>query len=219
MADTTATFSESGAYVLRLTADDRELSASDELAITVSEGGEITTVQVRVASGSDDAEERASGSMRVGSSDLELVIDGGGNQTVGMRFNGLDMRQDAAIVNAHIQFQVDETTSVLTSLTIQGEDADNASAFTSSAGNISSRPRTTAAVLWDPVPWTTVGEASLDQRTSDIASVIQEIVNRAGWSSGNSLVTIITGSSERVPESYDGVQNAAPLLHVEYSAQ
>jgi hypothetical protein len=62
-----------------------------------------------------------------------------------------------------------------------------------------------------------VGEAGLDQRTPDIASVIQEIVSRPGWTSGNSLVVIITGTGERVAESYDGVAAAAPLLHVEYT--
>jgi hypothetical protein len=88
--------------------------------------------------------------------------------------------------------------------------------FTSSSGNISSRIRTATSVSWSPVDWTTVGEAGPDQRTPNIASVIQEIVNRSGWSNGNSLVIIITGTGERVAESYNGDQAGAPLLHVEY---
>ena len=72
-------------------------------------------------------------------------------------------------------------------------------------------------MTWSPVPWTTVGEAGADQRTPDLSSVIQEIVDRPGWSSGNSLVVIITGTGKRVAESYNGDQNGAPLLHVEYS--
>jgi hypothetical protein len=108
--------------------------------------------------------------------------------------------------------QVDETDSQVPSLTIQGEDSDNAATFTSSRENISSRTRTTAAVSWSPVPWTTVGEAGPDQRTSDIAVVIQEIVNRSGWSSGNSLVIIITGTGRRVAVSYDGDPDGAPSL-------
>jgi hypothetical protein len=61
-----------------------------------------------------------------------------------------------------------------------------------------------------------VGQAESDQRTTDIAPIIQEIVNRPGWSSGNSLVIIVSGTGERVAESYDGVANGAPLLHVEF---
>ena len=179
-------------------------------------GGEVTTVEVRVTASSDDAEEGASGSMYLNSSDLELVYSGG-DQTVGMRFNGVGIPQGAAIVNAYVQFQVDEKTSVATLLTIQGEDIDNTATFISSAGNISSRTRTAAAVPWSPVPWTTVGEAGPDQRTPDMASVIQEIVNRPGWSDGNALVVIITGTGERVAESYNGDPAGAPLLHVEYT--
>ncbi len=69
---------------------------------------------------------------------------------------------------------------------------------------------------WDPVPWTTKGEAGPDQQTPDLASIIQETVNRSGWSSGNSLVIIITGTGTRTAESFNGDQNGAPVLYVEY---
>jgi hypothetical protein len=215
--DTTASFSEIGTYVLRLTAGDGELSASDEVTIEVNEGGGgETTVEVRVAASIDDAEERASGRLYLTSSDLELVYDGG-NQTVGMRFDGVNIPLGATIVKAYVQFQVDAMSSEETLLTIEGEDIDDAPTFASSDGNISSRTRTEASVSWSPVPWTTVGEAGPDQRTPDITSVVQEIVKRPGWSSGNALVIIITGTGERVAESYDGDQAAAPLLHVVYN--
>jgi len=57
------------------------------------------------------------------------------------------------------------------------------------------------------------------QRTSNIAAVIQEVVNRSGWASGNSLVVIIsgTGSQKRTAVSFDMNSAAAPLLHVEFS--
>ncbi len=180
-------------------------------------------VEVRVSVGSDDAEERPDKRMKVdlSSSDLELVY-ASGDQTVGMRFSGVEILQGTTIVNAYVQFQVDETSSEPTNLSIEGEAVDHAATFTASSGNISSRPRTTAAVSWPPppsttiAPWTTIGEAGPDQRTPDIASVIQEIVDRPGWSSGNSLVIIITGTGKRVAESFNGDPAGAPLLHVEY---
>ncbi len=139
------------------------------------------------------------------------------DQTVGIRFSGVAIPQNANIVNAYVQFQVDETSSVSTSLTIEGEAIDDAPTFTSSSGNISSRVRTAANVAWSPVPWTTMGEAGPDQRTPDISQIIQQIVDRPGWSSLNSLVVIITGTGKRVAESYNGDQGGAPLLHVEYN--
>ncbi len=184
-------------------------------SITVNPPGPITTVEIRVAASSDDAEEKSSGGMSLTSGDLELVYDGG-IQKVGMRFNGVGIPQGATIVTAYVQFKVDEVNSEATSLTIQGHKVAQAPTFTTTSGNISSRPRTLAAVLWSPVPWTTAGVTGPDQRTPEIAPVIQEIVNQAGWSSGNSLALIITGTGHRTAKSYDGNPSGAPLLHIEY---
>ena len=173
-------------------------------------------VLVRVAASTDDVEEKATGGLDMGSSDLELVFDGS-NQTIGLRFNGVTIPRGATITRAYVQFQVDETTSIATSLTIQGQAIDNAPTFASSTFNVSSRARTTSAVSWSPPAWTTNGQAGPDQQTPSITSVIQEIVNRPGWSSGNSLALIITGTGERVAESYNGMPAAAPQLRVEYS--
>ena len=161
-------------------------------------------------------EESVSGNVNLRSSDLELVHDGS-NQTIGIRFNSVDVPQGASIVKAYVQFKVDETSSETTLLTIEGEGVDNAATFTTSDGNISSRVKTSTNVSWSPAPWTTVGEAGSDQRTPDVSKIIQEIVDRPGWSSGNSHVLIITGTGKRVAESYNGDQRGAPILHVEYS--
>ena len=115
---------------------------------------------------------------------------------------------------------MDETDSETTQLVFQAEDVDNAATFSATTNDISSRPVTAASVAWSPPQWSTVGESGPDQRTTDIASVIQEIVDRqpvgdqTGWVSGNSLVIIITGTGKRVAESYEG--GSPPLLHVEY---
>ena len=173
-----------------------------------------STVDVRVASGTDDAEESATGSVSLTSSDLELVADGS-NQTVGMRFNGIAIAKGATINNAWIQFQTDQVSTGLASLTIRGQAADNPTTFTTTATDVSSRPRTTAAVPWSPPDWPSVGAALDPQRTPNLSSVIQEIVNRPGWASGNSMALIISGTGQRVAESYNGLPTAAPLLHIE----
>jgi hypothetical protein len=133
-----------------------------------------------------------------------------------MRFTGIDIPQGAIITAASIQFQTDETDSVATSLEIRGQDADDTAAFTSADGNISSRPVTAASVAWSPAAWTSVGEAGADQRTPDLSPVIQEIVDRPGWASGNAMVIIVTGTGERTAESYNGSSSGAPLLHIEF---
>ena len=129
----------------------------------------------------------------------------------------LSIPQGANITNAYIQFQVDEPFSGTTDLMIEGHATNNAPTFTSANANISNRNRTNAVVGWTPVPWTTVGEAGTDQQTPDIATVIQEIVNRPQWLSGNSLAVILSGSGRRTAESFNGDPNGAALLHIDYT--
>lgn len=176
------------------------------------------TFEKRVSQSTDDAEEVvATGQMYLVSTDLELVDDNGnyGEQYAGIRFQNIIIPQGATITNAYIEFETDEVTTVSTTLTFYGEDTDNAPVFNSTASNISSRTQTTASVDWSTIPaWNTLNEK---HQSPDLSSVVQEIVDRGGWASGNSMVFIVDGSGERVAESYDGESTAAPLLHVEYS--
>ena len=187
-----------------------------EARIGPGQPGIQPTIHSRIAASSDDAEERlSSGGMYTTSGDLEMAFDASRDQIVGLRFNDLAIPPGATIQNAYIQFQVEEADNEPTSLIVQGEATDHAATFTTTDRDISSRPRTAASVPWSPAPWTTVGEAGPAQRTPDISAVIQEIVHRPGWASGNSLAILITGSGVRTAEAYDGVPAAAPMLYVE----
>lgn len=173
-----------------------------------------TTVEQRITTSKDDAEEFSDGTMYLGSSDLELTHDAS-DQTVGMRWPGIAIPRGAIITAAYIQFSAKASQSVVTSLTIRGQAADNPPAFCSTARDISSRPRTGAAATWAPVPWA-AGEVGANQRTPDLSALVQEIVNRPGWTSGNALAIIITGTGHRTAWACNGSASGAPLLHVDF---
>ena len=160
-----------------------------------------TILERRVSFSADDAEENLdTGSVSTVNGDLELGFDGAISQTVGMRFRTIDIPPGATIVNAYLQFTV--VTGTLPSantadLTIRGEAVDNAVIFDVTASSISSRPKTTASVAWQPPNWLTEAESGPAQMSTDISAVIQEIINRPGWSSGNSLALFITGTGSR----------------------
>ena len=134
----------------------------------------------------------------------------------------MDIPQGASIASAYLQFQTDETkTQGAVTVTISGEASDSGGQFSGASGDVSSRPRTGAVVQWSPPPWPVVGEAAADQQSPDIAPIIQEIVDRPDWNSGNSLVLIIqqaiSSTETRTAESYDGDPAGAPLLSVNYT--
>ncbi|MDX8482331.1 metallophosphoesterase [Mesorhizobium sp. VK24D] len=185
------------------------------LAINTALGAD-PIFETRVATAGDDVEEKGSGTIGTNINDLELGYDGTTRQTVGIRFTGINIPQGAIITNAYIQFQANEVKTGATSLLIQGDNVDDASAFTSTAFNVSSLPRTTASTAWTPDPWNIVGEHGLAERTPDLTAIVQEIVNRSGWSALNHMAFIITGTGTRTADSYEYNPASAPLLHVEY---
>jgi hypothetical protein len=205
-----------GNYEIKALATDNSGNKTTSASIHVFSGQPSTKVTSRINSSSDDAEEK-SGSMSLTSSDIELVYDGG-NQKVGLRFTGLKIPKGANIINAYIQFTVDEASSGSTSLNIYAENSDNAATFRSSSNNITNRKKTVASVKWSPYAWSTVGDAGADQRTPNLKSIVQEVVNRAGWTVSSNLAVLIDGSGARIAEAFDGSESSsAAALFVEYS--
>jgi hypothetical protein len=189
--------------------------AGPALVLTGSATADTPTVfETRVAASSDDAVERPSGNLWLSGTDLELGIDRRA-QTVGLRFAGIPLPEGATITASWIQFEAAATDSEAASLTIQGEATDDAITFEKTRDNISSRPTTAASVPWSAPAWTVIHERGLAERTPDLSTVVQEIVDRTGWAPGNAIAFIVTGSGTRTAETYDGSGEAS--LHVEYT--
>jgi len=175
-------------------------------------------IEVWVSADEDDAEESDSGSLDLTSSDLELIRESS-DQYVGMRFQNIGIPQGATINSAYIVFTTDETgPTEATSLTFRGQAHNNALSFSATNNDISNRATTTAYVVWNIAngdQWTPVGQK---YQSVDLSPIIQEIVNRSGWSSGNALVIVVSGSGKRVADSYDGGgADNAPRLFVDYT--
>jgi type IV pilus assembly protein PilY1 len=172
-------------------------------------------VVARVNQDTDDAEQRNNNGNMTLTGTLQLIKSGSQNQTVGIRFQNVTVPQGATITSANLEFEVDSTNSTSTSLTIKAQADDNPSTFTSANDDITSRPTTTASTSWPSVP-----NNAVNQKLSspDLRTVVQEVVNRAGWSSGNAMAFIITGSGTKNVESFDSEPGAAPILRITYSS-
>ena len=187
---------------------------SDVGTVTITLKG-AGAIHVPVSDSWDDAEERISdGSVARSGADLELGEDSA-PQIVGLRFSNVQIPRGAAITFAYVEFTADETHSGTTNLTFHGEASNNAAPFDDNDYHLSSRPKTSASSAWNNVPpWTTIHAT---YQSADLSPIVQEIVNRDGWSPGNALAIYVTGSGRRTAESYDGEPTMAPILHVEYA--
>ncbi|MGQ0849015.1 MAG: PKD domain-containing protein [Actinomycetota bacterium] len=214
-AATTVSLSQTGAYTFSLTVTDVEnLTDTDEMIITASGPGGPFNWDGAIATSSDDAEELGTGGMRLANSDLELVEKLGDVQTVGFRFSNVQLPANASIQSATLQFSANGVSTGPVSLTIQTDASNNAAPFVAQTNNISNRPRGNASVLWSPPDWDLNDETGPDQAVN-VTSLVQEVVQRSGWTGGNALAFIFTGSGTRVANAIDG--GFATQLHVVYS--
>jgi secreted PhoX family phosphatase len=190
-----------------------------------------TTVSRLVNTSTDDMEEYlGSGAHDIGSSDLEIGDESPGDATtkqlIGLRFTNLTIPQGAIIVNAYIQFTYDNSKTADPCVqVIKAEAADNSITFTDNAVfELANKPKTTDSVVWTVASWAggTTGTRGPAQRTSDIKTLVQAVVNRSGWASGNAMSFYLLGTGTREAESFEGAQGHtnlgyAPELVVVYA--
>jgi len=182
-------------------------------------------VNQRIGDGSDDIEERIgsnNGAIDMGSTDLEFPYEDTGQgdpQIVGVRFVDVGVPAGAQIIESYLEFEVDETKGGTepVSVLIGGQLSPDAEAFTTDAGNISSRTPAEAVVPWSVPDWTA---NDVKFQTPDISALIEELIGQEGWADGNAMVFTIQDDpcnpslGVRCAEAYDGEPTAAPLLHI-----
>ena len=193
------------------------------------------TITRYITDGSNDAEARLQYTLTTGS-DLDFgddyVLGALCTNLIAIRYTNISIPQGATINSAYIQFTCRYLSDEVTPTEIYCEDVDNAAAFPanqSPSSTFISRldTRTTNYVTWNIPAWTTAGASGNDQKTTNLASLVQEVVDRANWSSGNSIVFIFPGylhssmGSEGASisaESYDhnSSSSEAPILTIEY---
>lgn len=182
----------------------------------------MPTVSVRVAAGGDDglhAEAThlySSGSVfhTIGDSD----VSGYGNY---QRFLNILIPNAATITVAYITLTgKDDSSGGTCTAVIEAEDEDSPTAVVSNA-DWHALSRTTASVTWSPVAAVTTDE---ELQTPSIVTVVQELVNRGGWASGNNMQFLVHDDAEassanayRNFRSYDDSTTKAPLLTITYT--
>ncbi len=177
--------------------------------------GEVNVI-AKIAGSTDDIEEMGTGAVSLDGNILSLQAAGVGdeNRKIGLRFKDLNIPQGATITSATLGFIArDDNNSSADTITIQTESTDNAATYAASASSASSRPYGTPAV-WQPEPW----QKNKLYNSVDIASQVQEVVNRAQWCGGNAMGFMLSGSATRDIVSYDASPANSPVLKISYDS-
>jgi hypothetical protein len=141
----------------------------------------------------------------------------------GMRFKGVDVPAGAKVTKAVLKIRNSEMTLTYpVAGAIQGEAGGNPGDFSGSERSLNGLPRTTASVAG---PWQAGYYLRAWADSPDISPVIQQIIDRPDWSSGNAIV-IIFSSEELCLQNvefmaydyYDGGDSRyPPTLEITYT--
>lgn len=217
--------SQPGIYTSYVVTTDDSGNTHTSYEVEFAVGTDLFSQQINASY--DDAEETIiDGDMSRTSSDLEIGYDDS-DQIVGLKFNNVNVPKNATIVDARIQFTVDEYSRPESYFCdIYGEDNDQPGSYGSSDFSISSRNHTTATVQWlaegwGYEDWYPVADAHSSQRTANLKTIVEEIMARPGWLQGNNMAFMLYGSGGglRVAESFNGSASSAPELIIHYTIE
>jgi hypothetical protein len=143
---------------------------------------------------------RAVGTGSGTSSITETILSPGSHTTndewsIGARFTGIAVAKNATISSATFSMKAQATyaSGGTIAYLVSAHASDNAGTFSGTGGqlNTTNRPRTTAV----SGVWTQSSVTANTRYSIDVTSVVQELVNRAGWASGNAIAIIVDTNS------------------------
>lgn len=182
---------------------------TDTIYVEDENGEDVIHSEVTFSLSSDDAEEIKNvldGTHEIddlNDDDLDLGWEGEADDNnivnVGLRFQNVEIPKGAKIIRSYVRVVSHEVKTVDddANIKIYGEASDNAETFTEDA-LITDRNKTNAVIDWKAdQPW---GLWTVEY-SPDISEIVQEIVDRGGWASGNSLALIMEGENQGPSEN------------------
>ncbi len=128
----------------------------------------------------------------------------------GLRFQGLAIAKEAEITNALLKVQLKNIFWADPTFRVYGDDVDDAGVF--SNGDLPQNiTKTDAFASWVPA-------APYEWKTIDVKTIIQELVNRALWASGNDIRLAMFHQEAPISEQatfYDYAKSQADAAYLE----
>jgi hypothetical protein len=183
----------------------------------------MTALNLAVAAQGDDGYASLDGTSDYSATATSLIVGAPAHpQRYGawMRFLNVTIPAGSTIDTAVLSIEAVSLFGTLANIRTKvfADDIDTAVAPTTRA-EFTALVRTTAGVDWDPAEWV----ADTIYTAPDLAAVIQEVIDRPGWASGNALQLLWdddgTTSSARVSgASFDHATFQEPRLVINYTA-
>lgn len=174
----------------------------------------MTTIEVQISDTDNDCTEKNNASLLTQD---YLLYPGrtasGSENDAGLRFTNITIPYFADINSAILSVYVNSAQNIADiELTIKGIDIDNSAIWTNT-NRPSQLDKTTETVQANYADWNDGTNMAASQfNTIDISTIIQEIVDRKGWTSTNALSVVIENTA-----ADDGTNKYASLEEATYN--
>ena len=179
----------------------------------------MPTLNLQVAAGTDDARESQDGqdwsvsstSIQMDAADAEEAQYNGG-----FVFHNVTIPAGSTINSATLSLNITNAAVDDVDATVGFEDVDDADDFSTTANVTTRRANLTTA----SVAWSATGLGTGWKSPADLSAPLQEIINRPGWASGNSVCCIVAGNvgvAELTCWAYEGNASLAAKLDIDYT--
>ncbi len=166
----------------------------------------VPSVVATIATGIDDVEQDRNGPFLTSEPTLKMRDD----TLVGLRYN-VCIPAGANITDAWIRVTASDDDSATSTALIRIERVPDSESFATNP-SIIGRFASTAEASWS-MPTFVSGET---YDSSDISSVISEVINLSGWSGCGHILLVIENAADREIVAFDGSAADAPVLNINY---
>lgn len=186
-----------------------------------------TTLNLQVGASADDADQTSADAVSITSTSVDVDST---TEHFGWRWDGIAIAPGSAIDDAILQVMIRNSTTDEPLHQVRAEAADDAPVFSTASNDIDARSRTTATVQWNSTGLGSAGAnfeewgcATTGGAGSSIESIVQEVIDRGGWASGNAIVLIAeqhtnNGTRDLGVWFYDTDSSWAAKLDIDYTA-
>ncbi len=189
-------------------------SPPSEVVVAPAAEASLEGIRVAVSDGADDGIELMTGEVEL-SGDLLPMPNGLETEYVGLRFADVRVPPRATVVSANVQFSSVGPGLGAGLLQFRTELAGDSAPFAEDLFDFSNRTMSADSLGWAPFGW--YSQRGSAERSRDLSTIVQSVVNQAGWQEGNALAIFISGQADRVARSLEGSWHGAPELRVDYT--
>lgn len=200
-----------------------EITYSPENVTTGAYCSNATLVESISSTSNDAVQDMDTSIVDSASASLDTLSASGSDQVIGLRFIGIDIPQNAAIVSAELELTHEKeiTAADVQAYEVKLVSAINGPVFSNSdAGKIVSNERPTypASVTASVTP----GPAQTSVFKVDIATMLREKLADPEWVPGKHLVLTVDGLNNNISNSFYSIESSevlAPRLNIYYQSE